>query len=102
MIRRPPRSTLFPYTTLFRSEPAQRWQAGSSALAVIETDPIGFAGAAEDERHRWLTGFRRLLDGLDSPLQVVIDVEPGPDRDVPRQPALPSRFDDMRVADLAF
>src|SRR3712207_8564550 len=24
MIRRPPRSTLFPYTTLFRSEPAPR------------------------------------------------------------------------------
>src|SRR3712207_8535697 len=24
MIRRPPRSTLFPYTTLFRSHPAQR------------------------------------------------------------------------------
>src|SRR5256885_5941056 len=24
MIRRPPRSTLFPYTTLFRSEPADR------------------------------------------------------------------------------
>src|SRR3712207_5442894 len=24
MIRRPPRSTLFPYTTLFRSEPARR------------------------------------------------------------------------------
>src|SRR2546430_8795486 len=29
MIRRPPRSTLFPYTTLFRSEPA-----GSCAPAV--------------------------------------------------------------------
>src|SRR6266508_4489127 len=26
MIRRPPRSTLFPYTTLFRSRP-RRWQA---------------------------------------------------------------------------
>src|SRR2546422_4737949 len=27
MIRRPPRSTLFPYTTLFRSQPpADRWQ----------------------------------------------------------------------------
>src|SRR3712207_7243662 len=26
MIRRPPRSTLFPYTTLFRSAPAQRGQ----------------------------------------------------------------------------
>src|SRR5256885_11686268 len=29
MIRRPPRSTLFPYTTLFRSYgPSQGWQAG--------------------------------------------------------------------------
>src|SRR2546426_3152045 len=27
MIRRPPRSTLFPYTTLFRSAPAQRRHA---------------------------------------------------------------------------
>src|SRR3712207_8047652 len=25
MIRRPPRSTLFPYTTLFRSRPLRRW-----------------------------------------------------------------------------
>src|SRR3712207_7795026 len=25
MIRRPPRSTLFPYTTLFRSIPSSRW-----------------------------------------------------------------------------
>src|SRR2546422_1290307 len=30
MIRRPPRSTLFPYTTLFRSHPAQEeWDAGT-------------------------------------------------------------------------
>src|SRR5260370_4853338 len=28
MIRRPPRSTLFPYTTLFRSEPARMMLAG--------------------------------------------------------------------------
>src|SRR5688572_32144360 len=28
MIRRPPRSTLFPYTTLFRSAPARRETAG--------------------------------------------------------------------------
>src|SRR2546430_12569086 len=27
MIRRPPRSTLFPYTTLFRSGRGQRWPA---------------------------------------------------------------------------
>src|SRR5205085_5900540 len=28
MIRRPPRSTLFPYTTLFRSRPGQHHRAG--------------------------------------------------------------------------
>src|ERR1035438_8811561 len=37
MIRRPPRSTLFPYTTLFRSEPNEtkrlhRWEAQNSEL----------------------------------------------------------------------
>src|SRR5258708_18887229 len=37
MIRRPPRSTLFPYTTLFRSPwssraPPTRWTAGSAPL----------------------------------------------------------------------
>src|SRR5690348_17798094 len=31
MIRRPPRSTLFPYTTLFRSRP--RWPAARSCTA---------------------------------------------------------------------
>src|SRR3712207_7881928 len=31
MIRRPPRSTLFPYTTLFRSRPARHY-AGGPAL----------------------------------------------------------------------
>src|SRR2546422_5943617 len=30
MIRRPPRSTLFPYTTLFRSRPAHRRGGGRS------------------------------------------------------------------------
>src|SRR5256885_8847090 len=38
MIRRPPRSTLFPYTTLFRSRPAVRtaW-----AKAVRSADTVG-------------------------------------------------------------
>src|SRR5690554_7308335 len=39
MIRRPPRSTLFPYTTLFRSTPATRDVEG--ALAVLG-EPCGF------------------------------------------------------------
>src|SRR3712207_7082390 len=36
MIRRPPRSTLFPYTTLFRSLPA-----GQALLALLELDHAG-------------------------------------------------------------
>src|SRR3712207_8256285 len=32
MIRRPPRSTLFPYTTLFRSSEALAPEAGASAI----------------------------------------------------------------------
>src|SRR5256885_2841243 len=34
MIRRPPRSTLFPYTTLFRSRVHDRLHLGQSALAA--------------------------------------------------------------------
>src|SRR3712207_7955072 len=33
MIRRPPRSTLFPYTTLFRSAQAQRMRVALAAVA---------------------------------------------------------------------
>src|SRR5688572_31189296 len=39
MIRRPPRSTLFPYTTLFRSC-AVAYQAGAKAL-LLPTIPYG-------------------------------------------------------------
>src|SRR3712207_7268596 len=38
MIRRPPRSTLFPYTTLFRSENIKRHlELGEDKLAAIRT-----------------------------------------------------------------
>src|SRR3989454_10241792 len=40
MIRRPPRSTLFPYTTLFRSDP-QRIFIAISAAGVFRTDDAG-------------------------------------------------------------
>src|SRR2546430_11528973 len=36
MIRRPPRSTLFPYTTLFRSGVARRRDHQSLGLAVVK------------------------------------------------------------------
>src|SRR2546430_9406957 len=35
MIRRPPRSTLFPYTTLFRSLPVRRSRFGSPLVADL-------------------------------------------------------------------
>src|SRR5687767_15632621 len=36
MIRRPPRSTLFPYTTLFRSEP---WYFKEAGEKTVDIDP---------------------------------------------------------------
>src|SRR3712207_7054804 len=41
MIRRPPRSTLFPYTTLFRSRSMIEGQspAGCGKLLLVEDDP---------------------------------------------------------------
>src|SRR5438270_3421148 len=51
MIRRPPRSTLFPYTTLFRSRSAGRgcqWVAATSKpLAPVSTATIRIAVCVE-------------------------------------------------------
>jgi len=71
-------------------------------LTILETSPIGFAGAAEDDRRRWLISFRRMLDGLDAPLQVVIDVVPGPDHETNTSHPVPRDLDDMRGADIEF
>src|SRR3712207_7889403 len=40
MIRRPPRSTLFPYTTLFRSTPALVLFFGVPPLAAVSSDLV--------------------------------------------------------------
>src|SRR3712207_8535916 len=46
MIRRPPRSTLFPYTTLFRSPSLK----GTSMFTLTISDkPVAVTNAAEDE-----------------------------------------------------
>src|SRR3712207_8442864 len=42
MIRRPPRSTLFPYTTLFRSKPRQSRIVKTFDCAVSQGDPQVF------------------------------------------------------------
>src|SRR5439155_4077298 len=48
MLRRPPRSTLFPYTTLFRS---RRGRDGSRAHPPVPEHPRLIAAATRSEEH---------------------------------------------------
>src|SRR2546422_1586006 len=58
MIRRPPRSTLFPYTTLFRSYPDLEATAARLHLSTrtlirrLKTHGIGFQQLLDEARHR--------------------------------------------------
>src|SRR5256885_11649974 len=47
MIRRPPRSTLFPYTTLFRSERIASWEARPIVLAQDSASGEAAAGLVD-------------------------------------------------------
>src|SRR3712207_7648980 len=47
MIRRPPRSTLFPYTTLFRSPEAVRYH--EDACAELYRPPLGVRPIPDDD-----------------------------------------------------
>src|SRR3712207_7558082 len=54
MIRRPPRSTLFPYTTLFRSPPLVVARELPAAVQLLERKAVGgvavdLVGRGEDE-----------------------------------------------------
>src|SRR5947209_14886181 len=55
MIRRPPSSTLFPYTTLFRS-PNSLWQ--------VDTELTGI----QDDAYRIIDGLRELAHGIHPPV----------------------------------
>src|SRR3712207_7060617 len=66
MIRRPPRSTLFPYTTLFRSRLAQR-AVSAQALQVALPDRLarvlhGTFDAMTQGMRRWLSRRRVRID----------------------------------------
>src|SRR3712207_7202211 len=59
MIRRPPRSTLFPYTTLFRSAVLSRSRSQEEVeLEFREMDEIK---RAEEEQERGRVGYAELL-----------------------------------------
>src|SRR3712207_8776791 len=55
MIRRPPRSTLFPYTTLFRSGRGPGGRCGpldlDGAVAVADGEPAQLTGQGAGQRH---------------------------------------------------
>src|SRR3712207_7160493 len=71
MIRRPPRSTLFPYTTLFRSP------GRANALVVSRTDPdaglVSREGVPLDLYHKVHVG----VDGGAARIIAAVDVTPG-------------------------
>lgn len=81
--------------------PTVLWNGSVDAVA-IRTSPIGFAGATDSDRLRWVHGFRRLLDGVDLPIQCVVQVESGNGPGI--SPIAKTAFDlsQTRNADMAF
>src|SRR3712207_8596067 len=57
MIRRPPRSTLFPYTTLFRSPPLVGRRLGHRRQGLALVEPV--ADVVDDELGHGATGIDR-------------------------------------------
>src|SRR5262245_64273712 len=51
MIRRPPRSTLFPYTTLFRSSTATCWRSSRASRLPRRRHPERRAASTRSEEH---------------------------------------------------
>src|SRR5256885_12006031 len=63
MIRRPPRSTLFPYTTLFRSENATSSAPNQRKAAFMAPPPAAErAPGRRFHRSAWRRGARRVAD----------------------------------------
>src|SRR2546422_6881822 len=52
MIRRPPRSTLFPYTTLFRSRDVVQERPAELGVRLAERDGVSVGVGADDLRDR--------------------------------------------------
>src|SRR2546421_4361508 len=76
MIRRPPRSTLFPYTTLFRSKPDGRVRGATVRDVLSGTTSTVRALVVVNATGPWLDRVRRLDDPRAGPHAV----EPRADR----------------------
>ena len=80
--------------------PSVLWK-GPLTKTLLKTGSLGFAGAADSDRMRWINSFRHMLDGLDSPMQVLIEAVPGSGAESSAHVS-PIDFDEMRGADLVF
>jgi Helicase HerA, central domain len=89
-----------PFRVLARP-PAVLWDGATDAV-ILRCEALGFAGAAEADRARWINAFRRLLDGLDTPIQVVVEVEPGSGPEISDSSRFPSDPIDTHSADMWF
>src|ERR1039458_5348133 len=79
MIRRPPRSTLFPYTTLFRSRHPRPFQGRSGPHGVPSgTLPDTDTGAGSPRRHPAAGREERLAPGVGSGAGADGAYRPGP------------------------
>src|SRR5260221_6920554 len=74
MIRRPPRSTLFPYTTLFRSGEAwsdwKSWTESTTLLATNSAPVVSGPAVKNTVTSTWnlLSSFLSVTDGDSSPI----------------------------------
>ncbi|HEX6488889.1 MAG TPA: DUF87 domain-containing protein [Candidatus Dormibacteraeota bacterium] len=82
-----------------RRRPAGGLAEAPPALAILATGPLGYSGAAEEDQQRWCDAFRRLLDGLDHPLQIIVRSRPGIER---ARTSSQFAHGDRRTLDLAF
>src|SRR3712207_5886926 len=69
MIRRPPRSTLFPYTTLFRSAVLSR--SRSQEEVELEFEEMEEIKRAEEEQERGRVGYAELLSPYVRPALII-------------------------------
>src|SRR2546426_12551456 len=88
MIRRPPRSTLFPYTTLFRSAgkaPAERRTGGVDGRGFVQPRPGGVASGFGDDGVAWCRACRTQRASLLSRAEPVAGGLAGCDAGGPRR-----------------
>src|SRR5262245_64709580 len=83
MIRRPPRSTLFPYTTLFRSNAADR-RTRPGVVVAVEADEHDRPAALDRKSTRLNSshlGISYAVFCLKKKIKTITELESGPNRD---------------------